>query len=214
MYKLLCLFLEALVLSFITSTAAFTEEISSPIPQSAEDTKPLSVGNSIPDASLSLPDGTRVKLKEIVAESPALIIFYRGGWCPYCTGHLGELAEIEADLKVLGFQTLAISPDKPEILAVGAEHYDFPYTLLSDSAMDAAKGFGLAFQVDADTVSLYKNEYSIDLEEHSGQTHHLLPVPAAYLVSGSGEIKFAHTDPDYKSRVDLDELKRQAHGIQ
>ncbi len=49
-------------------------------------------------------------------------------------------------------------------------------------------------------------KFGIDLEEASGETHHLLPVPSVFLVSEQGRIVFEHVDPNYKVRVDPDVL--------
>ena len=45
-------------------------------------------------------------------------------------------------------------------------------------------------------------DYEIDLEAQSGDSHHLLPVPAAYLVSPEGHIEFSYVAPDYTKRID------------
>lgn len=73
--------------------------------------------------------------------------------------------------------------------------------LLSDSKLDAARAFGLAFQVTPETVEQYKR-FDIDLEAASGgETHHWLPVPAAYLLDASLEVVFSYVHPDYRVRV-------------
>ena len=49
---------------------------------------------------------------------------------------------------------------------------------------------------------LYCNLHlSVDLESASGQTHHILPVPAVFIVDRGGNIVFVHADPDYKVRM-------------
>jgi peroxiredoxin len=129
----------------------------------------------VPEVTLRTADGEAFDLSAAVSRKPAVLIFYRGGWCPYCNLHLGQLQEAEADLVKLGYQILAISPDRPAKLAESVEKGKLSYTLLSDAAMDAAKAFGIAFRVDDTTVEKYKG-YGIDLEAASGQAHHLLPV--------------------------------------
>ena len=85
------------------------------------------------------------------------------------------------------------------------------FPLYSDSALDAAKGFGLAFKVDDTTVTKYKG-YGIDLKKASGRDHQSLPVPAIYVVTKDGVIDFAHSDPDYRQRLEpaklVDELAK------
>ena len=73
------------------------------------------------------------------------MIVYRGGWCPYCNLHLAALRKVEQPLKEMGFQIIAISPDKPEELMKTDEKHTLGYTLLSDSSATAIKALGLLF---------------------------------------------------------------------
>lgn len=177
-------------------------------------TEPLQAGVPFPPGlMLHTSQGMPFDLSEAVRQKPAVLIFYRGGWCPYCNAHLAQLQTIEPQLVKAGYQILAISPDRPAKLAEAAGKHDYRYTLLSDSRMEAAKAFGLAFEVDAATLEKYKS-YGIHLEEASGQTHHLLPVPAVFIVGTNGIIRFAYSNPDYKVRLEPEEILRAAgqHG--
>lgn len=175
------------------------------VPASADKTHPLDVGDSVPDVSVQALDGKTVSLLDQVKARPTVLIFYRGGWCPYCNAHLAKLKSVEPALKELGYRIVAISPDRPEELKATAEKQSLDYELMSDGPMAASKAFGLAFQVDDATLGKYKG-YGIDLEARSGQAHHLLPVPAAYVVDRSGKILYAYANPDYTKRVDPDAL--------
>jgi peroxiredoxin len=110
------------------------------------------------------------------------------------------LQSIEAELQQMGYQILAISPDRPEKLAESVGKHQLTYTLLSDHAMEASRRFGIAFRVDGATVERFK-EFGIDVEKASGETHHLLPVPAVFIVGTDGIIKFSYVNPDYKVRL-------------
>ena len=44
--------------------------------------------------------------------------------------------------------------------------------------------------------------YGIDLEEASGYDHHLLPVPAVFVIDPEGVIDFQYVNPDYRARLD------------
>jgi len=80
------------------------------------------------------------------------------------------------------------------------DKHQLTYTLLSDHAMIAARAFGIAFRVDEATLDEYMG-YGIDLEAASGETHHLLPVPAVFIVGRDEIIKFSYANPDYKVRL-------------
>lgn len=171
-----------------------------PIPASAEETRPLSVGSAISPITLQTMDGKLFDLNMAVKKQPAIIMFYRGGWCPYCNTHLGQLQKIEPKLRRMGYQVLAVSPDRPGKGLESVEKHALTYTLLSDHTMRAARAFGIAFRVDDATLGRYK-EWGIDLEASSGESHHLLPVPAVFIVGTDGIVKFSHADPDYKVRL-------------
>ena len=170
------------------------------VPASAEQTHPLSAGAEVPSVTLQTADEKRFDLKLAVEKQPAVLIFYRGGWCPYCSTQLSQLQTIEAELREMGYQILAISPDRPEKLTESVGKHDLTYMLLSDHAMGAGRAFGIAFRVDDATLEKYKG-YGIDLNAASGETHHLLPVPAVFIVGTDGIIKFSHANPDYKVRL-------------
>lgn len=179
----------------------------------AEQPKQSAKGDPLPNVSVKATDGSAVKLREAVKTKPAVLIFYRGGWCPFCTRHLMALNEVEKDLTDAGFKILAISPDQPAKLAETPDREKLSYTLLSDSSMEAAKAFGITFKVPDDLVAKYKSDYQIDLEAASGETHHLLPHPAVFIVDQAGVIRFAHVNPDYKTRLDPAEILKAVRGI-
>ncbi len=103
----------------------------------------------------------------------------------------------------LGYQIIAVSPDKPEKLPPTEERNSVKYTLVSDSQAEAIQAFGLAFRVDDSMVERLKG-YNIDLEEHSGAKHHILPVPAVFLVGKEGKVLFHYVNPDYRVRLHSD----------
>ena len=176
-------------------------------------TEPLGVGDPIPAGQLKSASGDDVDLRELVAESPTVLIFYRGGWCPYCRRHLVELAEIVPALDEAGLQIIAISPDRPAKLLAKPDFGELPYTLLSDSSMTVSSAFGIAFKVDDALVEKYMDSYGIDLEGDSGETHHLLPHPAVYIADTDGVIQYAHVDPNYKERLDPDKILATAASV-
>ena len=118
---------------------------------------------------------------------------------------MGQLRKIESQLTALGYQLVGVSPDQPEKLAAAIQKQNLTYSLVSDSEANGIKGFGIAFRVDDQTFEQYK-KFKIDLEEYSGAKHHLLPVPAVFLIGKNGTILFQYVNPDYKVRLHPDVL--------
>ena len=172
------------------------------IATAATDVVPLDKGAAVPKLTLKGVDGKAFDLNAAVAKKPTVLIFYRGGWCPFCNTQLSGLVGIVKDLTDAGYQLLAVSPDKPEELAKTIDKDKLTYTLLSDSDAAAIQAFGLAFKAASTQFNM--------LEQYSGQTHHALPVPAVYILGTDGTIKFVHFDSDYKVRMDAAKVLEQA----
>ena len=199
-----------LCLLLVLSASAARAEIAA----SAEETSPLAAGVAAPAFTVRDADGSDFDFEPGALERPAMLIFYRGGWCPYCNRHLAELRHVVPELEERGMDVYFLSADSPYNLA-SALHGDaqgLDYTLLSDARLSAAKAFGLAFRISDDYYRQAK-EYGLDLEEASGETHRALPIPAAYLIDAAGMIRFAHTNPDYTQRLSAEELRANVDAV-
>ena len=185
-----------------TAPAADNRATQNDVPGNAAEVTPVLVGQALPRLILRTVEGEPFDLNEAVAKKPTVLVLYRGGWCMYCNLQLAQLKSIESALVDAGCQIIAISPDRPAKLAESGAKHGLEYLLLSDSKMTAARALGVAFRVDDATVVKYKDSYGIDLEGDSGQTHHQLPVPSAFVIGRDGVIRFAYVNPDYKVRVD------------
>ncbi len=183
------------------------------IATSAELVKPLAVGEIVPNCKLVSQSGEQGLFHEILDQNPAVIIFYRGSWWRFCVLQLVGVMRISEELKALGVKIMAISPDLPEKLMEVVNERSLDFTLYSDSKAELIEDFGLAFHLDDATVSLYLNEYKIDIEKSSGQTHHNLPVPAVYLVDKNKKVAFNYVNPDYKVRLDHNVLLEEVKSI-
>lgn len=185
--------------------AACTPAFLSAVPTDPRNVNPIEVGNTLPETTLTDASGKQLSLKEVLDGRKAVIIFYRGSWCPYCTRHLAAIGQHEQAILDKGYQIIAISPDKAAIIRDYSKDAELNYTLYSDSNMTAATAFGLSFKLDAATLEKL-DSYDIDVEVASGKDHHLLPVPAVFITDGEGRIAFRHYNPDYKERLSSEKL--------
>ena len=199
----------SLVLAALCLVLAFAAPVShAEIAASAEETKPLSAGVAAPSFTARNADGSDFVFDPGALDRPAMLIFYRGGWCPYCNRHLAELRHVVPELGERGMDVYFLSADSPQNLgtALGGDNKDLDYMLLSDAMLGAAEAFGLAFRIPDDYYRQAK-EYGLDLEKASGETHRALPIPAAYVIDTHGRIRFAHANPDYTVRLSAEELR-------
>lgn len=188
--------------TLLLSLAAWLPSAHAQIADSAQAVRPILVGSAVPAVELTELSGQPTTLAKVIGGKPSVLVFYRGGWCPYCNLQLSELRKLGPDLQQHGFQLIAISPDRPEALNKTLESGDIDFTLVSDSRALALQAFGIAFRVDDATREKYQ-AYGIDLEQASGETHHALPVPSVFVIDSAGVVQFTYVNPDYRTRVPL-----------
>lgn len=167
---------------------------------SPEQVRPVLLASKMPDVAMTTLAGKPTTLKAIAAGKPVILVFYRGGWCPFCNLQLGDLRLIQKQTDALGYQMIGVSPDSPAELNRTLDKQQLKYTLLSDSKANAMRAFGIGYRLDAATIEKYKG-YGIDLEKSSGEKHHALPVPSVFIADADGIIQFSYVNPDYKARV-------------
>jgi len=170
------------------------------IPGQPEDISPLLTGETIPAINIPGAGGKLYNVNESLAKKPAILIFYRGGWCPFCNKQLSGIQQIESKLRNMGYEIIAISTDSPARLAETAGKDQLTYTLLSDADLAVSKQFGIAYKG--------PEGYSKILMEGSEgkNVDKLLPVPSVFIVDTKGVIQFEYINPDFKQRINPDLL--------
>jgi len=164
------------------------------LPKSATDIALLLIGEKAPNTSLKTIDGKSVSFLETLDKKKTILVFYRGGWCPYCNQHLSALAEAEPELIKLGYKIIAISPDSSKSLQETKSKDEVNYTLLSDSKNNFSKAFGIAFEAP-------KNYEKYLLKGSDNVNSSIIPVPSVFILDKEGTILFEYIAPDYKHRL-------------
>ena len=172
------------------------------VAESPELVSPLLNGQFVPDVVVQTEFGKDIRLLDIVGSRPCVILFYRGGWCPYCNRQMAGLMEVEQRIIDLGYQIIAISPDTPDKLSSMKFDTDMDVVILSDAKLKAIRGFGLGYYVPESAAKMYKEKAGARLVTLEGSERFVLPVPAAFVVDTSGLIKFQYVNPNYKVRVE------------
>ena len=163
------------------------------------------VGEPMP--TFLLPDDTArlVGLEELIAGGPVAIAFHRGHWCPYCRINAHGLAQINDDAAAAGGQIVAITPERQKYAAQLKRDASAPFRLLTDFANGYSISLNLAIWVGEEMMQ-YLIKGGRDLERYHGVGSWFLPIPATFVVGTDGLIKARFIDPDYRKRMDLDEL--------
>jgi peroxiredoxin len=182
------LFFIVLILAYLPAS------LPAQIAEKAEEIAPLLIGESFPDIQVRGTDGAKVNFRQVLAKKPTVLIFYRGGWCPYCSAHLQELGAIESEILELGYQVIAVSPDRIEKLKDIESMEDINYRLYSDPAGELMQATGIAFKA--------PDRYGDRLLDWSGgENEGFLPVPSVFIVDQEGMIDFEYINPNYKKRM-------------
>jgi peroxiredoxin len=189
-----------IIITFICLSSVHAAERTK-IADTADDIHPLLVGQSVPDVVVWTAEGQPLKLLRLAADKPLVLVFYRGGWCPYCNHQLNELKAIEGELVKLGYRLVAISPELPDSLKKMQQDRDLNYQLLSDFRLEVSRAFGIAFRVEPRVSEVIHQGYNTKLQRFAGETRDNLPAPAVFIVDTEGVIQFSYVSPNYKVRL-------------
>lgn len=142
----------------------------------------ISVGEKAP--AFELPDHTGYpwNLSGQLELGPAVLIFFRGDWCPYCNGQLASIARRFEKFARRDAQVAGISVDPPEHNLQMVNKLRLPFPLLSDPKGELTKRYGL-------------------WNDREG-----VAVPTTILVDRSGEIAYVYTGKDFADRPAEDEV--------
>jgi peroxiredoxin len=167
--------------------------------------RPRWVGARMPAFTVKDAKGATMTFAPDQLTAPTIFIFYRGGWSSECRRYLRRLQDTEWTLRELGFEVVFLSADRPQALRAETQLADLDYNLFSDSEMQAARALGVAYRLSDSTTERYKH-YGVDLEAVTGERHHELALPSAFIVDRTGMIRFAYVSPKLGIRIEADDL--------
>ena len=165
----------------------------------------LRAGDPVPDFRLPDARGCQVRFRDLLAKGPVVVSFYRGGWCPYCNLELRALQNALPEIKQLGAQLVAISPQTPDESLSTAEKNELEFAVLSDIGSATAKAYGIAFDLTEELRPIY-SRLGHALPDKNGDDSWILPIPATYVIDKDGIVALAFVDVDYRNRLEPSEI--------
>jgi peroxiredoxin len=171
------------------------------------------IGEPMPDFILPDEQGRLVRLENLLEQGPVVVSFHRGHWCPYCCLNADGLARIAPDIKQLGAQIVAISPETHQYGAELKAYANAPFPVLADVDNGYALELNLLFWV-GDEKREAMQAGGFNIAPYQGNETWMLPIPATFVVDQDGSVKARYIDPDYRRRMDLDAILEAVRRLQ
>jgi len=158
------------------------------------------VGTVLPDAELLDVDGAARTLGEAVGAGPAVLVLYRGHWCPYCNIALRTYqSELLPTLRERGVPLIAVSPQKPDGSLTMKEKHELTYEVLSDPGMVLARAANVVTEPAEEAIAA-QLELGLDLAEVNADGTRALPMPTVAILDGERTIRWIEVHRDYTRR--------------
>ena len=169
----------------------------------------LQKGDTAPNFDLSNALGENVNLYQALEKGPVVLMWYRGGWCPYCNITLHYMQDNLEHFEKYGARLLALTPELPDSSLSTSEKNELKFEVLSDIDNHVAKDYNIVFKLTDDVANFYESGFG--LSQYNGNANNELPLAATYVIGMDRIIKYAFLDADYRNRAEpeviLDILK-------
>jgi len=145
-------------------------------------------GSPFPDGDLFDAEGKPTTLRRALGGRPAVVVFYRGEWCPYCNITLHTYQEsLFPILAEQGVRLVAISPQTPDGSLTMTEKHDLQFPVLSDPANEVAGGLGILNQPTADGAPV-------------------VPMPTVAVVDATGTLVWIDVHKEFTIRTEVAQI--------
>jgi peroxiredoxin len=163
-------------------------------------------GLALPDTELLDVHGAATTLAASQGGQAAVLVFYRGAWCPYCNVALRAYqADLLPALTERGVRLIAVSPQKPDGSLTARESNELSYTVLSDPGNRLARALGVVTEHGAEAKAA-QLRLGLDLAEVNADGTHELPMPTVAIVDGTGVLRWIDVRADYSTRTEVPEI--------
>ncbi|MDV3129458.1 AhpC/TSA family protein [Mycobacterium sp. 21AC1] len=166
----------------------------------------VAAGTPMPDGDLLDARGDATSLTTLRAGRPAVVVFYRGGWCPYCNIALRAYeAELVPALAERGFELIAVSPQKPDGSLTTTQSNELTYSVASDPGNQIAAALGIVAEPSPDSVAA-QIKLGLDITEVNADGGKSLPMPTVVVVDAAGTIRWIDVHPNYTTRTEVPDI--------
>ncbi len=121
----------------------------------------LHPGDTFPRLTIDTTDGQALAIPDSLAGDFAVVLFYRGAWCPYCNAQLRAFERAGQTLTDNGIRVAALSVDDKETTAALAEKHKLTFPVGYGADARAVAELTGAF-VNPDPVYLQSTGFVLD----------------------------------------------------
>ncbi len=160
-------------------------------------------GDVVPDADLVAADGAPTTLAAALAGAPAVVVFYRGAWCPYCNIALQTYQrDLLPTLRERGIGLIAISPQTPDGSAQAVQNGDLEFTVLSDPGNRLVRELGILTEPSPEARTAHA-ALGFDVADSNADATGDIPFPTVLVVDADRTVRFADVHVDYTTRTEV-----------
>lgn len=151
----------------------------------------LKVGAALPDFNLKDVDGQMVSSAQLT-ETPAILIFYRGNWCPLCIAQIKEIVDQYHKIENMGVRIALISPQPHSYTIALSKKFDVNFDFLADEGNAAARTLGIDTQ----------NGLPMGMQMLGYDSETVLPT--VIITDENGKVIWTHETDNYRVRPEPD----------
>lgn len=162
----------------------------------------LRVGAALPAFTVTDANGASVSSARLT-DKPAILIFFRGNWCPLCMAQVKEMAARYQDISALGVRVALISPQPHGNTIALSKKFGVKFDFLTDRGNAAARALGIE--------QSHGLPMGMQMLGYASET----VLPTVIITDRNGKLIWTHETDNYRVRpepdVYLEVLHR--HGI-
>jgi peroxiredoxin len=171
-------------------------------------------GSEVTDVDLLDAQGDSTSLYTVMAGRRAVLVLYRGVWCPYCNLALKNYGEqLPGLLAERGVELIAVSPQKPDGSLTMQEKHDLQFLVMSDPGNSLAAQLGVLMASSGEDVLSAQRQLGLDITEVNADGTEGLPMPTVVVIDAEHRISWIDVHPDYTTRTEVSDIVDAVDGV-
>lgn len=127
-----------------------------------------------------------------LTDKPAILIFYRGNWCPLCMAQLKELVGCYKEIEKMGVRVAMIAPQPHSNTVELSKKHNVNFDFLTDQGNAAARALGIE-NINGTPMGMQMFGYDNDTV-----------LPTVVITGKDGKIVWTHETDNYRIRPEPD----------